>query len=188
MTKTQIAHHRPTSTTSPLNIFLLGLLGVVGLLYAVLGFLNHDLLWFWPLFDQQPAQINLYCRGNEVVIQQDSPHFQPVVNLVNQQIAADKFNTSDGLSLAAYQQLLDDPESITLEFRYATPIRIHSPLTTFSDVDTIVLPIHGPQVDQAIIYALKDGQPSSGALRLTTLQPVLLYLVENALCQENCKE
>ncbi|MFZ6030747.1 MAG: hypothetical protein ACOYYS_23825 [Chloroflexota bacterium] len=173
--------HNP-AVTSPFNLFLLGLLGVVGVAYVLIGSITRDFLWFWPVFSQQPSEIILHCYGNEIPLAQDSPYFLPLTYRVEQQISGEKRLDDVDFSLEVYNQLKSSRTKASLEIHFSRPVRIHSHRSYFTDVDTLLYVVGGDKERWVSIYGLKDGQPVAGRLRIAGTPMVADYLSQEKLC------
>jgi hypothetical protein len=180
---------RSTVRSPALNILLLSLLGLGGLVYALVGFFAQDFLWFWPIFNQQPSEIIIHCHGQDVSLEPDSPYFLPLTYVVNQQLSAEKRVDDDSISLEAYRELQQNQATISVEMRFDhQPIRIHSYRSYFSGVDALLIVLSGDEQNWATIYGAHQNQPTPGIIRLINGQAIADYLVQQHLCAAPCKE
>lgn len=175
-----------TASTSPLNIFLLGLLGVIGLVYVLVAFFTQDLLWFWPIFDEQPSAVIIHCYGQDVLLDQISPHFLQLTYLVNQQISGDKQVKTLSIASQDFRTIWQNEDILSLEMRFSSPVSIHLYRSLFSDMDSLFFVLSGDQAGR--IFASRNSQPTAGYLRLVTVQPVIEYIHIEGLCTEPCKD
>jgi hypothetical protein len=183
------SNDRKLAFLSPLNLLLLGLLGMVILVYVFVGFSTQDWLWFWPIFDEQPTQIIIHCYGQELPLEPNSPDFLPLTHLVNQQLSSEKRMDDDFISSEDYHQFLQDPAAVSMEMRYENqPIRIHSYRSFFSDVDTLSIVLQGDAQNELTVYGARQGEPTPGVIRIAGGQKILAYIIQQNLCQKPCKE
>jgi hypothetical protein len=180
---------RNPAILSPLNLFLLGLLGLAALVYTLLGFFTQDWLWFWPVFNQQPTQIIIHCHGQDFPLEPDSPNFLPLTNLINQQLSAEKRMGDDFISSENYRILKQDQANLSIEMRFeAQPIRIHSYHPYFSNVDSLLIVLSGDALGELTAYSAHQDQPIPGIIRVANSQKIAEYLMQHDLCLKPCKE
>jgi hypothetical protein len=174
---------------SPLNLFLLGVLGLVGLVYTWIGFSTQDWSWFWPIFNQQPTQIIIHCYGQDLPLEPNSPDFLPLTYLVNQQLSAEKRVDDDFISDENYRILRQRETTISIEMRFEQhPIRIHSNRSYFSNLDTLLVVLGGDESDDLFVYGARQGQPTPGLIRIVGGQKVSKYLLQHEMCMKPRKE
>lgn len=179
---------RRPALTSPLNIFLLSLLGVVGLIYFFVGIYTHDPLWFWPVFDQQPSLIVIHCYGQTIRLTPDSPQFIPLTYLINQQLSAERRVDNASITPETYNDFLQSQTAVSIEMRFSHPIRIHSSRTYLSNVDTLLILLSGEENRWAQLYGARGELPMPGSLRVVNSQAIADFLFQKMLCVGPCKD
>ncbi len=144
---------------------------------------TKDALWFYPVFNAQPAIGTIRCYGEEIVMHTGSEHLTQIANLVNEQLSGDKRWDELNLSDQIYSQYQTNERMMILELTYAEPQRIHSPSPFFSDFNALIIPLDGSYSDTNTLFNLVRGKPAGGSFHVTTFAPVIEYLEENNLCK-----
>jgi hypothetical protein len=176
-------HQSAGRTASVLNFLLTVFLAIVAFIYLSLTAYTKDALWFYPVFEARPAFGVLRCYGEEILIQEDSPHLSPITALVNEQISGDKRWDELNLTDETFQYFQSSDLMLLLELNYDEPQRIHSYSPFFSNFDTLLIPLDGRHSEKTILFSLVNGKPSGGSFHLVTYDPLKSYIEENDLCK-----
>lgn len=170
-------------TASVLNFLLTIIAAILFLVYFSLTAYTKDALWFYPVFNAQPALATLRCYGTEVMLTQNSGHLQPIADLVNKQISGDKRWDELNLTNETYVDYQTNAGMMVLELYYDEPQRIHSQSLFFSGFDTLIIPLDGRHADTNILFNLVRGKPAGGSFHVESFAPVLEYIENNDLCK-----
>lgn len=177
------SHHQSTGrNASVLNFILTILLSIMMCIYLSLAAYTKDALWFYPVFEAQPAFGVVRCYGEEMVLQEGSEQLAALTMLVNEQISGDKRWDELNLTDETFSYFQTSEQMVVLELHYDQPQRIHSFSPFFSNFDTLLIPLDGRHAEKNIIFSLVTGNPSGGSFHLETLAPVLAYIESNDLC------
>ncbi|NWF65587.1 MAG: hypothetical protein HXY38_14925 [Chloroflexi bacterium] len=170
-------------TASVLNFLITIFLAIIAFIYLSLTAYTKDALWFYPIFDAQPAFGILYCYGEEMALEQGTAHLTALTALVNEQISGDKRWDELNLTDETFLYYQTNDRLMLLEFHYDEPQRIHSFSPFFSNFDALLIPLDGRHAEKDIIFSLVRGKPSGGSFHLETFDAVLSYIENNNLCK-----
>lgn len=170
-------------TASVLNFLVTIFLAIVAFIYLSLTAYTKDALWFYPVFDAQPAFGILRCYGEEILLQDDSDHLARIAATVNEQISGDKRWDELNLTDETFQYYQSSGLMMLIELHYSEPQRIHSFSPFFSNFDTLLIPLDGRHAEKNIIFSLIKGKPSGGSFHLETFAQTLSYIENNGLCK-----
>lgn len=169
-------------TASVLNFLVTIFLAIAAFIYLSLTAYTKDALWFYPVFEAQPAFGILRCYGEEVVLQEDSEHLAPITALVNEQVSGEKRWDELNLTDDTFQYYQSSEMMMLLELHYDEPQRVHSYSPFFSNFDTLLIPLDGRHAEKTIMFSLVNGKPSGGSFHLESFDPLLAYVESNGLC------
>lgn len=176
-------HRQSTGkTASVLNFILTIFLSIMMCIYLSLAAYTKDALWFYPVFEAQPAFGIVRCYGDEVVLQDGSEQLAAITVMVNEQISGDKRWDELNLTDETFNYYQTSGQMVILELHYDQPQRIHSFSPFFSNFDTLLIPLDGRHAEKNIIFSLVKGKPSGGSFHLETFAPVLSYIESKDLC------
>lgn len=151
--------------------------------YIVIALNTKDMIWFWPVFDEESYELILNCYGEETLLHQGSEHHTAITALFNEQLSGTK--NWDSLTMSddsyAYYQTSDDV--VVLEFHYSPNVRIHSSVAFFKNVDTLVMPLAGRHSSTRAIFGRTLGISTAGSFHISTLQSLINYLENEGLCE-----
>lgn len=170
-------------SASILNFLVTIFLAIIAFIYLSLTAYTKDALWFYPMFDAQPALGLVRCYGEEVVLEDGSEHLTAITALVNEQISGDKRWDELNLTDETFQYFQTSDLMMLLELRYDEPQRIHSFSPFFSNFDTLLIPLDGRHSEKVILFNLVNGKPSGGSFHLETFEPLVSYIESNDLCK-----
>lgn len=169
-------------TASVLNFLLTTTLAILFLIYFSIMAYTKDALWFYPVFDVEPAQIAIRCYGEQVILEQDSEHLSVIAGMVNEQISGDKRWDELNLTDPTYQDYQTTTSMMILELNYSEPQRIHSRSPFFSGFTTLLIPLDGRYSDTNIMFAVRNGKPGGGSFHVQSFVPVKSYIEDHSLC------
>lgn len=167
---------------SVLNFILTVFVSIMMCIYLSLAAYTKDLLWFYPVFEAQPAFGVMRCYGEEMVLQEGSEQLAALTLLVNEQISGDKRWDELNLTDETFEYYQTSDLMMILELHYDQPQRIHSFSPFFSNFDTLLIPLDGRHAEKNLIFSLVTGKPSGGSFHLETFALVLAYIESNDLC------
>lgn len=167
---------------SLMNLFGTVLIFMVAAAYGFISLSTEDALWFMPTFSEQAAEISVFCRGEEILLETGSPHLAALNEQINTALSGSKNWDSLTMSDDTYEYYRTSDAVIVLEYRYAQPVRVHSIYSYFSDFNTLVVPLDGRHSKTNAVFARVGDTSTAGALHLRTRAPMLDYLAENGLC------
>jgi len=155
---------------------------VVILIYGMITINTGDPRWFQKGFSEQPVAITIYCRGKPVEVPPDSQEFQEITALFNEAISGPKRWDSLSLSDATYNDYHTHPRMVVLELRYAAPVRIHSNVKYFSNVEYLIMPLEGRHAETNAVFGRNQGYPIAGSFHVESRQPLVDYVRTHELC------
>lgn len=177
------SHQSAGRTASVFNFLITSLFAILAFIYLSLTAYTKDALWFYPVFEAQPAFAVLRCYGEEILIQKDSSHLASITAMVNEQISGDKRWDELNLTDETFQYYQTSDLMMLLELHYEESQRIHSFSPFFSNFDALLIPLDGRHAEKTIIFSLVKGKPSGGSFHLTTFDPVMEYIESAGLCK-----
>jgi hypothetical protein len=155
---------------------------ILALIYLMLTATSHDLLWFWPKFNNVPVQMTIRCYGQERKLEGTSEEAQAITMLVNEQLSGNKRFDTLNLSTPTYDYYQNDPGVMTLKLDYSSPVRIHLPNVYFTNITSLLIPLEGRYANTSIIFGMIYGVPTGGSLHVNSTQPIIDYLTITGLC------
>lgn len=156
--------------------------GTALILYLSLAIYTSDLIWFWPVFAEQPSQIVLRCYGQDIEVQRQSVNFNDLTNILNEQLSGDKRWEELPLTDVTYQDYLDSQDMVVVRFFYPEPVRIHSHSIFYSKIDQLLVPLVGRHANTQVVFGLTGDKATGGSLHVKTVQPLLEYIHRAGLC------
>jgi len=176
-------HPSAGKNASVLNFLFTIALAIAAFIYLSMTVYTKDALWFYPVFDAQPAFGLLRCYGEEVLLPDGSEELASITALVNDQISGDKRWDELNLSNETFEYFRSSDLMVLIELHYDEPQRIHSFSPFFSNFTTLLIPLDGRHSDKNIIFSLVRDRPSGGSFHLTTFSQVVSYIEDNNLCK-----
>jgi hypothetical protein len=161
---------------------------VVILVYGMITINTGDPRWFQKDFSEQPASITVFCRGVPVEVPPASQEFQEITALFNAAISGPKRWDSLSLSDATYDDYHTHPRMVVLELRYAAPVRIHSNVKYFSNVEYLIMPLAGRHANTNAVFGRNQGYPIAGSFHVKSRQPLVEYVRTHGLCDVSMDE
>lgn len=137
--------------------------------YGIMAVNNRDLLWWWPWFDEMPAEIEIHRAGQRTVITPDSPDYAPLVQAINESLCRRVGYLNLGLSEPTVEEYMT--EATVIELTYPAFISMHSQyrLVPF---DGLLIPLTGRHSEWHVVFFSREGQYVAGALKLATTDPI----------------
>ncbi|TES90158.1 MAG: hypothetical protein E3J88_04630 [Anaerolineales bacterium] len=153
---------------------------------------TRDLFWFWPVFNEQPYEIVLHCYGEDLIFQEGTHENQSLMDLFNKQISGRKNWDSITMSGTTYEYYQTSDDVMVLEFHYPQPVRIHSSVLFFRDVNTLVMPLDGRHANSNAVFGriklfvLSENKyeenSTVGSFHVQSLEPLIAYVQSQGLC------
>ena len=134
--------------------------------YLVIAMNTKDPLWFWPVFNQTPVEIRIYCYGIRSALYKDEVAFNIINNAMNESLTGMK--RFDGLTMSrdTFNEYQSSEEMMTLHLVYSEPFRIHTNNYHFSGVTDLVVPLVGRHANRNPIFSLNSGYTGVGSLHV----------------------
>ncbi len=155
---------------------------IVAFIYLSLTVYTKDALWFYPVFDAQPAFGVLRCYGEEILLPDGSEELNSITKFVNEQVSGDKRWDELNLTDETFEYFQSSELMVLLELHYDEPQRIHSFSPFFSNFTTLLIPLDGRHSDKNIMFSLVRDKPSGGSFHLKTFEPLVSYIQSSGLC------
>lgn len=167
---------------SILNFIFTIALAIAVFIYLSLTVYTKDALWFYPVFDAQPAYGVLRCYGEEILLPDGSQELSSITALVNEQVSGDKRWDELNLTDETFEYFQSSDLMVLIELHYDTSQRIHSFSPFFSNFTTLLIPLDGRHSEKTIMFSLVRNKPSGGSFHLTTYEPLVSYVQSSGLC------
>lgn len=166
---------------------LTGLIGTVliFMVVAAYGFMalnTEDAMWFWPKFEETPAEIVIFCYGEPKVLSQGSEQLTELTTLINETISGPKNWDTLSMSDETYANYQTGTDAMVLEARYASPVRIHTTYKYFSHVGALVIPLDGRHAKTYAVFGRTGTEFTAGSLHVETIRPLKDYLSTAGIC------
>lgn len=156
---------------------------IVGVIYyLVLAMNTGDTGWFLQGFDEQAAEITVHCFGEDVVISAADPAYTRFNELINETLTGSKRWDPLSMSDPTYVDYQGHPEMMVMEISYAPPVRVHSNVKYFSNVDTLIIPLVGRHSQFNTIFGRAQGNTTAGSLHVEDVSSLSAYLASQGLC------
>jgi hypothetical protein len=163
--------------------FLVVMVIIVGVIYyLVLAMNTGDARWFLPGFEEQADEMTIHCFGEDVVISATDPAYARMNELINATLTGSKRWDPLTMSDLTYADYQDHPDMLVLEIRYAPPVRVHSNVRYFSNIDTLVIPLVGRHAQFNTIFGRTQGNTTAGSLHVENVSNLSDYLTSQGLC------
>lgn len=178
---------RPTMYDQPSQPSVTGLIGTVliFMIVAAYGFMalnTEDALWFWPKFEEKPSEIVVFCYGEPKVLSEGTPHLAEITSLLNEIISGPKNWDTLSMSDETYAHYQTGSDSMVLEARYSSPVRIHTTYKYFSHVGALVIPLDGRHAQTYAVFGRTGTEFTAGSLHVETIRPLKDYLSSEGIC------
>lgn len=167
---------------SLLNLLLTVVIAVLVIGFAMISLTTEDVLWFWPFFEEQPAEIYVHCYGETQAVAPGAATFASLTSAVNEMLSGSKRWDPLTMSDNTYAEYLDHPNALTVELRYQPAARVHSFYRYYKNVDTLIIPVDARHSRWNAAFGRLGDNTLSGALMLESKEPLLNSLVESGLC------
>ncbi|GAB4520787.1 MAG: hypothetical protein Fur0018_00640 [Anaerolineales bacterium] len=177
--------YEPRLQPSIWKFLLSTLLVLIIAIYAIITLNTGDPLWFQSQFSGQPVAMTLYCYGTPVEITPDTPAFQALSGMVNEALSGPKRWDSLSLSDVTYNDYHTHPRMAVLELHYAPPVRVHSTVKFFSQVEDMIIPLDGRHAQTNAVFGRDHGYAIAGSLHVESWAAVVDYVRTQGLCDIN---
>lgn len=167
---------------SLLNLFGTAAVFIVIAVFAMVSLNTGDFLWFWPFFDETPAQITVYCYGKDVALQPGSAAFIELTTIFNENLSGYKNWDSTTMSEESWEDYQTFDQFATLVVSYSEPVRIHSTYKYFSNVDTLIVPLDGRHSASNSVFSIVRGNPGVGSFHIETIDPLIEFMNLQGVC------
>lgn len=157
---------------------------IAAIFYLVLFVNTGDSQWFVSAFDESPQDITIHCFGKDLVLTPVDEHFQPIKELVNQSLSAEKRWDPLSLSEATYADYQTHPSMMVLEMTYSPAVRVHSNTKYFSNVDTLIIPLVGRHAQYNTVFGRYNDEINAGSFHVESTAPMTEYLAAQGICKE----
>jgi hypothetical protein len=171
------------NSPSLLQMIVITLPIIAAMVFLLIAFNTGDLLWFWPVFDEIPIGMKVYCYGEQVEIRAGDPAFEAVNAAVNQVLSGTKRWDQLSLSDVTYQEYQTSDQVVMLELYYDPPVRIHSYYKFFKSLDTIIIPLVGRHAQYNTVFGRWGDYYAVGSFHMNTMAPIVDALQAQSLCQ-----
>ena len=176
------AYQKQSKQPSIMGMFVTVGVILVVLMYAMMSVNTGDPLWFYPVFDAEPASVTLLCYGEEVSVDPNSAEFEKLTEIFNQNLSGYKNWDSLTMSELSWADYQANDQFATLVMNYEDPVRVHSIYKHFSSVDTLVVPLDGRHAQTRAVFGMSNDQPGAGSLHMETIDPLIDYVSVTGLC------
>ncbi len=167
---------------SLLNLGVIALVFIILAVYSMISLSTGDLLWFWPYFSEEPAQVVVHCYGDSIVLEEDSPGFSDLVAAVNNIMSGRKRWDPLSLSDETYEDYLNHATMLTVEVVYNSTVRVHSMYKYFSNIERLIIPLDARHSQMNAVFGRTNDQPAGGSLHLTSNAPLLEEVNAQGIC------
>lgn len=167
---------------SLLNLFGSVAVFLVFALFAMVSIGTGDILWFWPFFDETPAQITVYCYGKDVALQPGSAAFNELTTIFNESLSGFKNWDNTTMSVESWEDYQTFDQFATLVVSYSEPVRVHSIYKYFTNVEALVVPLDGRHSASNAVFSLMRGEPGFGSLHLETIDQLIEFMNMQGVC------
>jgi hypothetical protein len=164
--------------------------GIIGIgIFAAMYFLvtamnTGDLLWFWPTFDNIPAEIVVHCYGQDVGVRPGQPAFEAITSAVNSSLSGTKRWDETSMSDVTYQEYKTSQDAMVLELHYDPPVTVHSQYAFFKAVNWLIIPLDARLANSNPVFARTGDFTNSGSYHLKSTTPIAVALQEQGICSK----
>jgi hypothetical protein len=162
---------------------LLVTVAALGIVYYLIVALNTgDPLWLRSDFNGQPIQFVIHCYGQDVVLGPASPAYASLNQAINQALSGPKRWDTLTLSDTTYQDYLSSPEMMVLAVDYSPPVRVHSAVKYFANVETMLIPLDGRHAQYNVVFGRNRGLPTAGSMYVESTSQITEIIAGQGLC------
>lgn len=176
--------YKERSSPSLLQIVFIAALIILVIVFLIIAMNTGDLLWFWPVFEEQPQRITVHCYGDDVVVESWSSAYAPLNFEVNQSLSGSKRWDPLSMSDVTYEEYQNNSTMMVLEMTYDPPVRIHSFYKFYKRLDSIIIPLEGRHAAYNSVFGRFRGNTLAGSLHVETIDNLVAALGEQGLCQK----
>lgn len=167
---------------SILQATVIGAVIFIVLVFVIIVMNTGDILWFWPLFDEMPYQIVVYCYGEDIILKPDNPSYEAVNTVVNESLSGTKRWDPLSMSEVTYADYHINSTMMVLELTYDPPVRMHSFYKFYKNIDTLVVPLDGRHASSNSVFGRLRGHTLAGSMHIKTRTSMIITLDEQNLC------
>lgn len=167
---------------SVITLILISSVIIVVIMFSILSMATGDVLWFWPVFDETPIGISLYCYGDKIALDPESALYPQLSLAFNETMSEYKNWDSLTMSDSSWADYQSNDQFTTLIFHYQEPFRVHSTYKYFSNVDTLVVPLDGRHSSTNAVFGMNGDALGSGAFHIETIVPLINLINSHGIC------
>lgn len=157
---------------------------IIAVMFALIVAMNTgDMLWFYPVFDEVPVGMMVYCYGEAEEVRPGDPAFEALNAAVNQVISSTKRWDPLSLSDVTFEEYHTSDQMVVLELYYDPPVRIHSHYKFMKNIDTIIIPLEGRHAQYNTIFGRLGEYIAAGSFHFKTMAPIVDAVQAAGLCQ-----
>ena len=154
------------------------------IVFAIISMNTGDILWFWPVFNENPQQVIVHCYGEDVTVESWASAYGPVNLAVNESLSGTKRWDSLSMSDATYSDYQINATMMVLELVYDPPARIHSFYKFFKNLDRLIIPLDGRHASSNSVFGRLREQTLAGSLHVETTELIVTALEDQGLCRK----
>ncbi len=175
----------PEAKSNSPSVLKAGISGVVifGLIaFAVMALNTDDILWFWPIFNQAPVQIEVNCYGKNRQVEPGTNAFTVVTDAVNSSLTGVKRWDETTMSRATYQEYQTSSAVMVLMLHYDPPAIVHSQYAFMKSVNWLVIPLVGRHADTYPVFGIEGNYIDPGSYHINSTGKILTALQDQGVC------
>lgn len=158
-------------------------IGIFAAMYFLVTAMNTgDLLWFWPTFDEMPAEVIVHCYGEDVEVKPGGPAFEAVTNAVNTSLSGTKRWDDTSMSEETLLEYQTGPKMMVLELHYDPPVTVHSAYAFFKNVNWLVIPLDGRHAQTKSVFARTGRFINAGSYHVESTASIVAALQDYNVC------
>ncbi len=175
----------PAAKPSSPSLLKAGISGVVIfglLLFAVIAMNTTDILWFWPVFNEVPVEIDVNCYGKAYKVTAGQPSFQVVNEAVNSSMTGNKRWDETSMSDVTFEEYKTGSTALVVMLHYDPPVTVHSQYAFFKDVNWLIIPLDGRLAGTFPIFGREGDFTDPGSFHIKSTAPIVAALQESGIC------
>jgi len=175
----------PEARPNSPSVLKAGISGVVifGLIaFAVVALNTDDILWFWPVFNDTPVQIEVNCYGKNMQVEPGTNAFTAVSAAVNSSLTGVKRWDETTMSQTTYHDYQTSSTSMVLMLHYDPPATVHSQYAFMKSVNWLVIPLVGRHASTNPVFGVEGNYIDPGSYHMNNTIPIVNALQEQGIC------
>jgi hypothetical protein len=167
---------------SVLKAFVFGVV-IFGLIaFAVMALNTQDILWFWPVFNETPVQIEVNCYGKNMHVNPGTNAFTTLNAAVNSSLTGVKRWDETTMSQTTYQDYQTSSSVLVLRLHYDPPATVHSQYAFMKSVNWLVIPLVGRHADTYAVFGLEGAYIDPGSYHINSTTQIVNALQQQGIC------